>query len=557
MRFSIPQLTVIATIASASLCSAGGVGGQVNTAYDFGYATAPAAGTAMVVTSPATAAPYVSGTSSYSAAYPPPAATPYYGIAPAASASSIVANGSYQAQRPAYYDNPSVYTGLPVVGNLQTSYRAPLSTSPLTAQAFPSASYQSGYGASSSAYYGVAPSSYAAAYPGTVDPGQPVVLSGDPGFPATTVPVVPAAPAPVVSPPSGGCFGRFCRKLFGTSYTTSYYRAPVTYYRPVTTLNPTTGATVTVQQPCTSYEQQVQRTPFTTFQPAGPPAVPSTNCGPSSATGGCNAAPYAQQAPFGSPTAPAVGQVNALGSGDNRAVPIPSIPPGGQVYPQAGSSNLAPLTGAPPTLAPPSYAPASPTESATSPATIAPPSAAPGGDMSPMTQPSLNKTPTEASPTEAKSPFEAKSDRPPSYWQLQSAEDSTAMIPRSTDQAPQPDPVSLSGNDGAAQPIRAPADYVAPFGRPPLSSTNGTQAVPNNTTVSPANVAPLPSSSPNGAPPRLPKPSYDPSDLTSASYFGGTPAQDVSLRYDRRPDGRATQPRPFNKPRDTTWISIE
>jgi hypothetical protein len=46
------------------------------------------------------------------------------------------------------------------------------------------------------------------------------------------------------------------------SYQTTLNKVPTTYYRPVTTLDPNTGTTVTTLQPCTSYQQQVLRTPL-------------------------------------------------------------------------------------------------------------------------------------------------------------------------------------------------------------------------------------------------------------------------------------------------------
>ncbi len=46
------------------------------------------------------------------------------------------------------------------------------------------------------------------------------------------------------------------------SYQTTLNNVPTTYYRPVTTLDPNTGTTVTTLQPCTSYQQQVLRVPL-------------------------------------------------------------------------------------------------------------------------------------------------------------------------------------------------------------------------------------------------------------------------------------------------------
>ncbi len=45
-------------------------------------------------------------------------------------------------------------------------------------------------------------------------------------------------------------------------YASQYFRAPTTYYRPVTALDPNTGTTVTSLQPCASYQYQAQRVPL-------------------------------------------------------------------------------------------------------------------------------------------------------------------------------------------------------------------------------------------------------------------------------------------------------
>ena len=70
--------------------------------------------------------------------------------------------------------------------------------------------------------------------------------------------------------PKENCWNQFWDRWFGTGYRTSSYRVPVTYYRPVVTTDPTTGQQIVVQQPCTSYVQQAQRTPFRLFRAARP-----------------------------------------------------------------------------------------------------------------------------------------------------------------------------------------------------------------------------------------------------------------------------------------------
>jgi len=87
--------------------------------------------------------------------------------------------------------------------------------------------------------------------------------------------------------PKQGCWNQFWGRWFGTGYRTSSYRVPITYYRPVLTTDPNTGAQVLVQQPCTSFVQQEQRSPIRLFRSARPnlsgdPAygLPADSCPP-------------------------------------------------------------------------------------------------------------------------------------------------------------------------------------------------------------------------------------------------------------------------------------
>ena len=51
-----------------------------------------------------------------------------------------------------------------------------------------------------------------------------------------------------------------------TAFRTEWYRVPVTYYRPVTSSNPRTGCVTTCMRPCTYYQMQARRVPYTTYQ---------------------------------------------------------------------------------------------------------------------------------------------------------------------------------------------------------------------------------------------------------------------------------------------------
>ena len=65
-------------------------------------------------------------------------------------------------------------------------------------------------------------------------------------------------------------------------YASQWNRAEVTYYRPVTTVNPATGQPITQLIPCSSYELQNQRVPVVTMKPGAAPATyPSTDRWPS------------------------------------------------------------------------------------------------------------------------------------------------------------------------------------------------------------------------------------------------------------------------------------
>ncbi|MFN3190998.1 MAG: hypothetical protein ACE361_10785 [Aureliella sp.] len=64
------------------------------------------------------------------------------------------------------------------------------------------------------------------------------------------------------------------------NYRTNSYRAPVTYYRPVLTTDPNTGAQVVTMAPCTSYEQLAGRVPVSGRtalfgSTVAPPAAPA------------------------------------------------------------------------------------------------------------------------------------------------------------------------------------------------------------------------------------------------------------------------------------------
>ena len=227
---------------------------------------------------------------------------------------------------------------------------------------------------------------YGAAYGGRL--GQ-LPITAPPGVAvASNSALFPNSPRPQV-----GGLARFFGSILGTNYRSSYYRAPITYYRPVTAVDPATGQPTVVQQACSSYEQQLRRVPFNQFNlgngstvtPIGQPTLVSPGFG----GGGCQngscglaaapgtfAQPFASQ-PFASqpfpnqgfanqpypvgPLVPATGAVGQVGGttspSDRDVIRIPSLDPQGsgtrsQVPQGSGTrsefgDNRAPLTGPP------------------------------------------------------------------------------------------------------------------------------------------------------------------------------------------------------------------
>ncbi len=103
--------------------------------------------------------------------------------------------------------------------------------------------YASGYGS-----YPVPPAQYSASYGSYYGSQMPVIGPSGAGY--------------VTPPPTGAVAATMPATLsFVPNYRTRSYRAPVTYYRPVMTTDPNTGAQVVAMSPCTSYEYQTQRVP--------------------------------------------------------------------------------------------------------------------------------------------------------------------------------------------------------------------------------------------------------------------------------------------------------
>ncbi|TWU59777.1 hypothetical protein Poly51_00490 [Rubripirellula tenax] len=515
--------------------------------YTAGYA--PQVGATQILTTPI-------GSNPYAANYPANYASGYTALPLQSPAQS---SGVFQVQRPAYLNNPSVYTGLPTAANAQAAYSAPITSNYRggsassagyfgAANTYPTSPYSSGMPINSS--YS---SPYASNFQSATSPGAPLTITSPSGSPATMLPTTQVTPLfPPQTQPVGGGLARFFGSLFGTNYNSSYYRAPVTYYRPVTSVDPMLGTTVTVQQPCTSSITQVQRTPYSSLlgtQPAPMYGQAPSDC--QTQPGMYGAPTYSQASPYGPTYDPAGGisQAGAVGTSPGQfTVPIPSTaPPADYSYGAGGygATSPSPLTGSP----------------------SAPRPQAGNGDLVPLEQPRLDAyrqstaeptlapeqfyrpatpdyTPEPTSPPVSTQPREAA---PKSYWQLQDADNSTAMIrPNPRPEVAPSDPISLSAPSfTAAEPIHAPEHEQSPFENRPTQSSG----------VSRANF---------DAPPLPPARNYSPADANSASSrsaWSGTPVREVALvrgETAAKPVAPQLKPQPKPEPpRDSRWFTVQ
>ncbi len=155
----------------------------------------------------------------------------------------------------------------------------------------------------------------AAAVPATALPTTAV--------PSTTVPVTGATTV---------AQGYTVQYRVQTRYRTRWVQVPVTVYRPVTTVDPVTGARTTMTQPCQSYTWQVRRVPVTQWRPVrvlyGPPpagSIPTITLPSTAATTAYPVAAGSTAAPSAAGSVPADVPFTTTPA-PWTSVPSPSVP---------------------------------------------------------------------------------------------------------------------------------------------------------------------------------------------------------------------------------------
>ncbi|QDV24483.1 hypothetical protein [Aureliella helgolandensis] len=164
----------------------------------------------------------------------------------------------------------------------------------------------SGYGTPTASPVPMIPNGYATNYGNYYGSQLPVIGSTGAGY--STPPLSGIAAATM--PPTVS---------YVPNYGTQSLRAPVTYYRPMLSTDPRTGAQVVAMAPCTSYEYQAQRVPTlgrsSLFGSYAPPAAPQTAPGMQSYTLPSGGIPLGYAAPsMMAPAATSYGYTSGYGS---------------------------------------------------------------------------------------------------------------------------------------------------------------------------------------------------------------------------------------------------
>lgn len=222
---------------------------------------------------------------------------------------------------------------------------------------------------------------------------QPIAQTTPPATAPRTVAAYPPQTNSSCGP--GWCQQTVVRYMPQIAYRTVYQPVPVTTYRTSTSINPTNGLPRTCTRPCTSYQYQARRVPYTTYQPvyttvpvsdplaanqssAFAPVAPTSNATPwrpapaayqsgyasSPSCNGCSQ-PGAQASPWTSSPPASYGSSSMsepAGATEwqplNQAGGPPSGAPYGSAAPSAGQSGQAPAD-LRPALKPPTSGPVS------------------------------------------------------------------------------------------------------------------------------------------------------------------------------------------------------
>lgn len=174
------------------------------------------------------------------------------------------------------------YAQMPPVGHYPAGqyYPTPYNNPTPYNQQYPAGQYAAGYAPTSGyAVPGYAASGYAANMGNYYGTRLPVIGPNGAGYTAQMPTGIAAATLPQAAmPPSALPQTAWPQPMsYVPNYSSNALKAPVTYYRPLLTTDPNTGAQVVAMAPCTSYQYLTQRVPalgqtalYGSYQPPQP-----------------------------------------------------------------------------------------------------------------------------------------------------------------------------------------------------------------------------------------------------------------------------------------------
>jgi hypothetical protein len=251
------------------------------------------------------------------------------GLLPSVAAAGPLADW-WAARWQAFHAPSAPFVALPSAGVVQAAPAAPCDTCPSAA------GYAVGAGCSTCPTTVARPIAADACQTCYSPVAQPAVVQQ--GVAAVAAPAAPTYVGPI---------RRFWAALRGfPNYQTQWVAVPVTTYRPVPTVDPTTGLAVTSLAPCSTYRWQLQRVPAPSYAVGyAPAAVPSHYSQPVvvgppayagsviSAPGGCStcdgaypSTPAYETGPSLAPTPSPYPSVPGVPSGPAATVPDYSVP---------------------------------------------------------------------------------------------------------------------------------------------------------------------------------------------------------------------------------------